>query len=315
LLAKCEYREAVRDELLRDRFVAGCASDKIRERLMLESDDMTCDEALVIAGNVERASKESRQVSHSHAHVDDASVATVLGRSKPSSFPGSSFPGGRDRCCYNCGGAGHLSSDKNCPARGRKCKGCGKVGHFVAYCKKSKAQQTDEDRSASRARAHMNGPTPVDYVDMSVEAVTGRLTGEATYVQCRVAGKPITLLLDTGARASILNKATVNKLQLVVHEQDIRLKAYGGSAIATLGAVEVPVVCGQRRVATFPFVVVELGSNIMGKNLFNQLGFKTDIPTTLLRTQESITAHVEEADVTPRQHSLQFKQQFDVLFR
>jgi hypothetical protein len=89
---------------------------------------------------------------------------------------------------------------------------------------------------------------------------------------------------------------------------------YGGSAIATLGAVEVPVVCGQRRVATFPFVVVELGSNIMGKNLFNQLGFKTDIPTTLLRTQKSITAHVEEADVTPRQHSLQFKQQFDVLF-
>jgi hypothetical protein len=42
--------------------VAGCASDKIRERLMLESDDMTYDEALVIAGNVERASKESRQI-------------------------------------------------------------------------------------------------------------------------------------------------------------------------------------------------------------------------------------------------------------
>jgi predicted aspartyl protease len=84
----------------------------------------------------------------------------------------------------------------------------------VAYCKKSKST-TDRRRGQRHVlEAHMNGPTPVDYVNMSVEAVTGRLTGEATYVQCIVAGKPITLLLDTGARASILNKATVNKLQL-----------------------------------------------------------------------------------------------------
>lgn len=78
---------------------------------------------------------------------------------------------------------------------------------------------------------------------MLVEAVTGRLTDEATYVQCRVAGKSITFLLDTGARASILKKATVNKLQPVVHEQDIghRLKACNESAIATMDAVEVPV--------------------------------------------------------------------------
>lgn len=62
----------------------------------------------------------------------------------------------------------------------------------------------------------------------------------------------------------------------------------------------------QLRAATFPFVVVKLGSNIMGKNLFNQLCFKPDIPTTLPRTQKSITAHLEVADVRPRQHSSQF---------
>jgi hypothetical protein len=41
-LAKCEYREVVRDELLQDRFMTDCATHKIRERLTLKSDDMTC---------------------------------------------------------------------------------------------------------------------------------------------------------------------------------------------------------------------------------------------------------------------------------
>ena len=62
LLAKCDYAEAIRSEILRDRFVAGAVSDKIKERLILEGDTLTIEQALVIAGNLERTSKESKQV-------------------------------------------------------------------------------------------------------------------------------------------------------------------------------------------------------------------------------------------------------------
>lgn len=41
------------------------------------------------------------------------------------------------------------------------------------------------------------------------------------------------------------------------------MKTYRRSFIATLGAVEVLVVCDQRRVTTFAFTAVKLGSNIM----------------------------------------------------
>jgi hypothetical protein len=311
LLAKCEYDKRIRDELLRNRFVAGCTSDKIRERLMLEPDDITTEQALVIAGNVERASKKSRQV---HSQLDDAAVATISQGRR--SFQGSSVL--RSRCCCSCGADDHLSSDKHCPARGRKCKSCGKTGNFMVCCKKGKVTGGKyRQRSASCTRSTVGSATSVvEYVDVPVKAVVGKLTGEAVYVQCKVAGQSITLLMDTSAQASILNEATVSRLHLEVHKEDIRLKAYDGTPIATLGTTEVPVLCGDRCVAKFTFVVVEQGSNVMGKNLFDQLGFKVDIPTALLLTKDSLSATVEQAEVVQqqRQHSLQFKRSFTMLF-
>ena len=56
LLTKCDYNEHVRNELLRDRFLAGCSSDKIREKLMLEQDGITLEQCLGIANNVTRRS-------------------------------------------------------------------------------------------------------------------------------------------------------------------------------------------------------------------------------------------------------------------
>jgi hypothetical protein len=141
LLSKCDYAEAVRDELLRDRFVAGCASDKIRERLMLEPDKLTIDEALVLAENVERASKESKHVHNSQN--DETFVASVQTlRDKK-----------HVKTCFSCGHQGHFSSDKSCPARGRKCKGCGEEGHYVACCGKHNGKKGKRKGSRKKLAA------------------------------------------------------------------------------------------------------------------------------------------------------------------
>jgi hypothetical protein len=66
LMAKCGYDEYVQAELLRDRFVAGCASDTIREKLLLEPDTLTLEQALVIAGNSERVALRVRMFTASH---------------------------------------------------------------------------------------------------------------------------------------------------------------------------------------------------------------------------------------------------------
>ena len=38
------------------------------------------------------------------------------------------------RSCYNCGEAGHLSRDPNCPARDKECHKCHKKGHVRKCC-------------------------------------------------------------------------------------------------------------------------------------------------------------------------------------
>jgi hypothetical protein len=63
-----------------------------------------------------------------------------------------------------------------------------------------KGKNTDSQRQV--LNQHTGEPTPVDYGNILVEVVTGK----AAHVQCRVAGKLNTLLLDTGAHANILNK-------------------------------------------------------------------------------------------------------------
>ena len=40
--------------------------------------------------------------------------------------------------CSNCGISGHQSSDDTCPAKGRTCGNCKKIGHYSRVCWKKK---------------------------------------------------------------------------------------------------------------------------------------------------------------------------------
>ena len=62
LAAKCGYNELLVQEWVRDRVVAGCREDKIRERLLQEPDSLTLDDALKIAQTFERAAAEMQSV-------------------------------------------------------------------------------------------------------------------------------------------------------------------------------------------------------------------------------------------------------------
>ncbi|KAH3754917.1 hypothetical protein DPMN_189597 [Dreissena polymorpha] len=37
--------------------------------------------------------------------------------------------------CYACGRYGHMKTDRNFPAKERKCRKCKKEGHFEKFCK------------------------------------------------------------------------------------------------------------------------------------------------------------------------------------
>ena len=71
LAAKCGYPDAILNELVRDRVVAGCRDDKIRERLFQEPDSLTPDVALKLEQTLERAFSKTKAVTESFKPVVD----------------------------------------------------------------------------------------------------------------------------------------------------------------------------------------------------------------------------------------------------
>ena len=73
LATRCRFG-AGESEHYRDRLVAGCSDEKIRERLFMESDDLTLEEGLKLAQIVERASEEARTVGNRQLKGDADAV-------------------------------------------------------------------------------------------------------------------------------------------------------------------------------------------------------------------------------------------------
>ena len=288
LIAKCDYNDAVKVELLRDRFVAGCLSDKIREKLLLENDDMTLDQALVIANNCERVAVENKNVVS--LHIDDSSVNKIASQRRNRST-GGLVKG----ACFSCGKFGHHKGDDKCPARGRKCTVCNGPNHFAAVCKFK--QQDDRGRQRGRGRGQKGqqyggqlrsgqsgtefsdtGSQRIRTINVSVDSVDSMFKPSMA-VQCLINEQAVCLVCDTGAKVSILNESTVMKLHLrVLPDVDLVLKTYTGSVIKTLGIVKASVQCADKYVHNFSFVVVKTGSNIMGLDLFDALGYRIGVP-------------------------------------
>ena len=102
--------------------------------------------------------------------------------------------------------------------------------------------------------------------------------GESTYkyISCRINGRYISLLIDLGARVSILHKSVIFSMwpRPTIYPPKLTLKSYKGDDIPTLGMVYLTVEFETQRIQQFEFYVVHRGTNLMGVNLFDALKFK-----------------------------------------
>ena len=312
LATKCGYPERLTPELIRDRVVAGCREDKIRERLLQEPDSLTLDDALKLAQTYERATSEMKAVTEQSKPVIDklshANNNKRFGQSGPDPKARTRDSKPRSgRKCYCCGNSGHFAKHPDCPANGHTCTKCGKPGHFESVCISSKISGGQNNRQSGRSsrrdwRSKPNSRSSSRSSSADSEAPIGVINtafDRSTPLQrllCTVGGNDVELLVDTGAVASILNDATFQALRPRPDLKSTRLdlKSYTGQSIRILGQVHVPVSCGTQRVLSFPFIVVQHGDNLMGNNLLTALNFKivqSDFATTsiaaLQPTQES----------------------------
>ena len=151
LVKSCEYDNP--DDRIRNQVVDKCSSNRLRRRLLRET-PLTLAKTLTIARLLEVS---ERQVSQMETGSGQANALQLHTASNPRSRhkPGKhgSFavnkPRGRasssKSVCYCCGNPGHRAKDPMCPANGKTCNNCRRVGHFGRVCKQGKRAASNRD--------------------------------------------------------------------------------------------------------------------------------------------------------------------------
>jgi len=278
MAVKCEFPADQLTERVRDQLIAWCYSDRIRERLLQEPATKSLDEFVNLAVTIERAMAEAPAL----APVDRRPVNRV----KTATQRDQQQREGRSKSCFNCGQTGHFAKSDACPARDKKCGNCGATGHFARACRQGSRRRRGGSHSRQRRSASTNRVSESDDLgdDMDgeltevrsirINSVTAAQVGRFKLVTCFVDNVPLELIVDTGAKVSIISKAHYSK-HLRNHKLSkptLSLKNFDGKPISCIGCCTVPVQLGDKLLPSFTFYVTEFGESMMGVDLFDALG-------------------------------------------
>ena len=106
---------------------------------------------------------------------------------------------GKSRKCGNCGG---YAPHKNpCPARGKICKACGKIGHFAHVC-----------RSKPRTVASVETGQTSDEEYEYVYTIDHQENKKPPICQLQINGKTVKMMIDSGASVNLLDETTFQRI-------------------------------------------------------------------------------------------------------
>lgn len=137
-----------------------------------------------------------------------------------------------DASCYNCGGSWpHNGGRSSCPARGKSCRSCQKVGHFSKVCRSAPVTVR-----AIRKNAGSDSDGYTFATDTSCDI------SRSPRVIVEVNGTPVEFTLDTGATVSTVGSSDLWKLRLrhSLEQTGVKRFAYGAtSPLPVLGKLSV----------------------------------------------------------------------------
>ena len=227
----CEYDKmgwplAVRNEMTRDKFVFSLIDDRLKERLLCET-ELTLERAVALAQRSEASKVQAKAMSSS------SNVMLTCDDIQQKKDPPRVFP---------CGQCGRRHKPKSCPAYGQQCSACHKLHHFAKMCRNKTSVPKSTTQSKKRILAVTDYSSQI-HSDASSESessllidplsIDGLTQHSAWLSTVTTTNGNIMCKLDTGAEASILPISAYNKLLIKpsLKPTDIKLSAYGGSSI------------------------------------------------------------------------------------
>ncbi|XP_068758790.1 uncharacterized protein [Montipora capricornis] len=137
LASTCEFKD-LRDGLIRDRMICGINNQTLRERLLRES-DLTLEKALDICRASEHSKQQMKTISRTHnANIDALKRRTARNFANVTESPQAQANDQRTPC----GNCDTYHKPRSCPAYGKQCASCSRLGHFAKFCRSTQRQQS-----------------------------------------------------------------------------------------------------------------------------------------------------------------------------
>ena len=320
--------EDISESLIRDRIVVGVSNRATKTRLLREH-NLTLETAVKIVKTQEMADKRIQTL----LATTNASI-NAIGRKRPRPQNEPSKPqvnkrykpqNSQGKCGY-CGNQHQFGNPEHCPAYRRTCSKCGMKNHFAKVCRSKRkidmihqdfCDPSEEDLDAVMNEDDKDDSIYTSELNIGAISVSQRAVEE---IKCRewteqilLNGRKTLCKIDTGAECNVISSVVLKSIvsNPKIRDTSIRLKAYGGTGITSLGTILLNCeINGNKHRAEF-HVVPFLARSILGLeslirlNLINP--FASVPPTT---TNSSNPVHTNPA--TPH-HRPSHQFQVDIL--
>ena len=225
----CEFQSITPEELLRDCLVFGIRDDKVRERLVHES-NLTLAKTDEICHVAESMAAQMKVVASGDATTTTVSAVT---RSNNPNRETSSKP---TRDSWNCGRRHQFHQRALCPAFGKICSKCNKPNHFAAKCR------------LSTSSTHKNVQTVDDnFNEVFLTEISALGVDDSQLVTVQLeSGNYLHFQVDTGVQCNIIplqlyQQAAKDHKLTHVAVTNSRITAYGGTTLPVVGTVALKV--------------------------------------------------------------------------
>ena len=112
--------------------------------------------------------------------------------------------------CNRCG-APNWSRQHECPAKGKKCMKCEKIGHYAKYCRTNKRVNHVQDDEASSAEEDDWSPNTIHSVNQMVHSIRQTKNGPEFFtLTALVNNRPIKFIIDSGSPVTLIPKSQFN---------------------------------------------------------------------------------------------------------
>nr|XP_039268356.1 uncharacterized protein K02A2.6-like [Styela clava] len=278
IVSECNFAD-MSDDMICGQIIEHTISPRIRERLLMEPDTLTLDQAVKLACQIETAHEESHRIQKEtnfngkpKFKKEENPIVQGIQRQRyhnqwKNQKANSSYA---KQHCTCCGSNSHASYSRNCPAKNRICHACGKRNHFMKMCRSLKQKTTRQVLPSQKQSDDVQNV-------FSVKNNSDSVNGIFKHCSIMIDGIETKLLIDLGAKISIMNETMYRKLfsKYKLKPTTQKLCGYGGSSIESIGVIDLPnIQYGNETIDVFSFFVTKNGVSLMGVDLFDRLNFK-----------------------------------------